>query len=319
MGAELSLTCLNRKPEPPPHDACPQTVPQLNFIARPLEGKLSPSLAKSVEHLTSVTTPTPLEEYLYTEETIGAWRSKMDAASAGMNLMYKPQIDAFEDKCDEETIQVTAPMAHGGHAIEVIITRPQSLKDDQRAPTYVYAHGGGGVVFAARQWQNACQLLALKQKCVVVNVDFRNAPEAKAPGGQQDMADVTRYLLEHGAKHGIDPNRLAMGGASGGAWVALGAANLLAKSDEVSPIKALLLGCAQLSDETSRIGESELTDGDKAWDRQHLQMTSVFKLLASDYERQRADDDDQLYPGLMREEQLRKMPPTCVGPVSSTI
>ena len=283
-------------------------MPLLNFTERPLEGKLSAGLTKSVEHLKSAP-PTPLEDYLYTEENIGVWRSKMDAAQAGMKLMYQPAIAACGEKCDEETVHVTVPAAHGGHAIEVIITRPQSLKDEPKAPAYVYAHGGGAVVFDARSWQGAVHLLALMNKCVVFNVDFRNGPEARAPGGQQDMADVTRYLFENGSKHGIDPNRMVMGGASGGAWITLGAANLLAKSGELSPIKALFLGCPQLSDETSRIDESELTDGDKCWGRQHLQVTSIFKLLASDYERQREADDDQLYPGHMREEQLRMMPP----------
>ena len=301
--------CDGAPSNPPPCEASTQqAVPPLNFAERPLEGQLSPMLANAVEHLKSAP-PTPLEEYLYTEESIGSKRGQMNAANAAMALAFKPAIDAYEDKCDEETILVTAPVAHGGHTIKVIITRPQSLKDEPKTPAYVYAHGGGAVVFEAWQWQPAVHLLALGLKCVVFNVDYRNGPETKAPGGQQDMADVTRYLFEHGAKHGIDPNRMAMGGASGGAWVTLGAANLLAKADELSPIKALLLGCAQLSDEGSRVDESQLTDAEKCWDRQHLQTTSVFKLLASDYERQRADDDDQLYPGLMREEQLRKMPP----------
>ena len=283
-------------------------VPPLNFTERPLEGKLGPMLASSLEHLKAAP-PTPLEDYLFTEENIGSKRSQMNAASAAMASIFKPAIDAYEDTCDEETIHITAPVGHGGHTIQVIITRPHSLKEDPKAPAYVYAHGGGAVVFEAWQWQPAVHLQALGLKCVVFNVDYRNGPDTKAPGGQQDMADVIRYLFEHGAKHGIDPNRMAMGGASGGAWVTLGAANLLAKSDELSPIKALLLGCAQLSDETSRIDESQLTDAEKIWDRGHLQTTSVFKLLASDYGRQRADDDDQLYPGLMRDEQLRKMPP----------
>jgi len=201
------------------------------------------------------------------------------------------------------------PEAHGGHRIEVIITRPQSLVDDQQAPAFVYAHGGGAVCFTARPWQGSIHLLALGMKCVIFNVDFRNGPEAKAPGGQQDMADVTRYLLEHGAKHRIDPNRMIMGGVSGGGWITAGAANLLAKSNELGPIKALFIGAAMLSDETSRIDESELTDSDKNWDRQHLQNISIWKLLAGDYVRQRAENDDQLYPGLMSDEQLKKMPP----------
>ena len=64
-----------------------------------------------------------------------------------------------------------------------------------------------------------------------------------------------------------------------------------------------------LSDETSRIPESELTEGDKNWDRGHLVTTSNFKLLASDYDTQRLENDDQLYPGLVADFLLAKMPP----------
>merc|ERR1711988_813216 len=127
--------------------------------------------------------------------------------------------------------------------------------------------------------------------------DFRNGPEAKAPGGQQDMADVARYMFQNGHKHGIDPDLMLMGGASGGAWIAMGAANLLAKSDEVSRIKALFLGAAMLSGEVSRIPESEVTESDRNWGTSgDRQQESNFKLLASDYDTQRLENDDQLYP-----------------------
>ena len=77
--------------------------------------------------------------------------------------------------------------------------------------------------------------------CVVVNVGFRNAPEAKCPKGQEDFVDSILHIIENSEKFGIDPERIALAGRSGGAWIATGAMNLLIKSGHGNKIRALII------------------------------------------------------------------------------
>lgn len=35
------------------------------------------------------------------------------------------------------------------HKIDIYVNRPHALKDNDAAPAYIYAHGGGGIMFTA--------------------------------------------------------------------------------------------------------------------------------------------------------------------------
>lgn len=91
--------------------------------------------------------------------------------------------------------------------------------------------------------------------CVVINVGFRNAPEHKCPKGQEDFVDSILHVIDNSSKFGIDPKRVALGGRSGGGWIASGAMNLLIKSGQGHKIKALLLANGMYSLEVNRVAE----------------------------------------------------------------
>ncbi|WP_338747687.1 alpha/beta hydrolase [Janibacter alittae] len=82
-------------------------------------------------------------------------------------------------------------------------------------PLVVYFHGGGWVQGSTRMYDPLCSHLAAELDAVVVSVDYRMAPEHRAPTAAHDAIDVTRWLREN-ADHGVDRDRIALCGDSAG-------------------------------------------------------------------------------------------------------
>lgn len=93
-------------------------------------------------------------------------------------------------------------------------------------PGLVWAHGGGwrygGIDMP--EADSVAQVVAAETGFVVVSVDYRLAPEHHHPAALDDVVAVTDWLLRDGAAHGVEPDRIVLGGASAGAHLALLAA-----------------------------------------------------------------------------------------------
>lgn len=98
-----------------------------------------------------------------------------------------------------------------GVACEVIIPH-----GDGPHPTLVWFHGGGWVIGSAATSVAICRDLAAAARCAVVSVDYRLAPEHRAPAAMMDCLGVTSWVLEHGREIGLDHTRVAVGGDSAG-------------------------------------------------------------------------------------------------------
>ena len=83
-------------------------------------------------------------------------------------------------------------------------------------PVLVWIHGGGWVIGSAALSVATCRDLAAGAGCVVVDVDYRLAPEDPFPAPVDDCVAVTRWVLEHAGELGGDPARVAIGGDSAG-------------------------------------------------------------------------------------------------------
>jgi acetyl esterase len=138
-----------------------------------------------------------------------------------------------EPLADERDLLVPGPAAD----IPCRLYRPDGVA---RPPLLVYAHGGSFALGDLDGWDGALRALVRQSGAAVLHVDYRLAPEHRFPAGFDDMVAAIRYAAREGAGLDIDPARLAAGGDSAGANLALGAAIALRDSGG-SPLRFLLL------------------------------------------------------------------------------
>lgn len=106
-------------------------------------------------------------------------------------------------------------------------------------PTLVLIHGGGWILGSPDVMDPYSRWLCHDVGIAVLSVDYRLAPEHVFPAGYQDCVDVFEWVLTHGAEHGFDPTRVAVGGDSSGGNLA--AAVALHARDAGLPLAAQVL------------------------------------------------------------------------------
>src|SRR6516162_7599247 len=94
----------------------------------------------------------------------------------------------------------------------------------ERPPLLIYAHGGGFVQGSLPSWDAMLRELVRQSGVAALSVDYRLSPEHRFPVAFEEMVAMVRLAAHEGAEFGIDPTRLAVGGDSAGANLALAAA-----------------------------------------------------------------------------------------------
>jgi acetyl esterase len=106
-------------------------------------------------------------------------------------------------------------------------------------PAYVFLFGGafwhGSVEMAGND--AACRERCVRARCLVAAVDYRLVPEHPFPRAVEDVYEALVWLIEHAGALGVDPSRLAIGGASAGGNLA--AALALMARDRGGPAVSL--------------------------------------------------------------------------------
>lgn len=94
--------------------------------------------------------------------------------------------------------------------------RARHYRAAEPAPLLVFFHGGGFVIGDLDTHDDLCRLISRDGGVHVLSVDYRRAPEHKAPAAADDAYAAYRWALDHAAGLGADPDRIAVGGDSAG-------------------------------------------------------------------------------------------------------
>ena len=83
-------------------------------------------------------------------------------------------------------------------------------------PLLVFFHGGGWVIGDLETHDDLCRLICRDGRIHVLSVDYRLAPEHKAPAAAVDAIAAYQWALEHAESMGVDADLIAVGGDSAG-------------------------------------------------------------------------------------------------------
>lgn len=103
--------------------------------------------------------------------------------------------------------------------VRIWIYRPRTNKDGP-LPVMLFYHGGGMMVGSLELYDTICQRLCDRSGIILVAVDYRLAPEHKYPCAHEDAYAALTWVADNASLLGGDPNRLAVGGDSGGGLLA---------------------------------------------------------------------------------------------------
>lgn len=139
--------------------------------------------------------------------------------------------------------QVTGP---DGQAIPVRIYTPSGAGP---MPAILQIHGGGYVMGSVNTGHGGMMTLAAATDAVILSVDYRLAPETRAPGSVEDCYAALLWLHDHAADLGVDPTRIAVAGQSAGGGLAA-ALTLMARDRGGPAIAHQILIYPMLDDRT---------------------------------------------------------------------
>ncbi len=120
------------------------------------------------------------------------------------------------------------------------IYRPHTDMEDFQ-PALVYFHGGGFALGSVAGHDTVTRQLANLSSCVVISVEYRLAPEAKAFGIIDDGYEAFCWVREHATALGLDAKRIAMGGDSAGGNLAISASLRCVQDEYPLPAHLMLL------------------------------------------------------------------------------
>jgi triacylglycerol lipase len=117
------------------------------------------------------------------------------------------------------------------------------------APLLLWIHGGGFIIGSAQMDDFLCRRVTAETGATVASVDYRLAPETPAPGSVHDCYAVLKWAHDNAEDLGVDPARVAIGGASAGGGLAACLA-ILARDRGEYPVSFQLLIYPMLDDRT---------------------------------------------------------------------
>ena len=126
-------------------------------------------------------------------------------------------------------------------------------------PALLWIHGGGYVIGSAAQDDLLCRRFVKELGITVAAVDYRLAPEHPYPAPLEDCYTALEWLAR---LPGVDPDRIAIGGASAGGGLCAALALLARDRDGVKPVFQVLV--YPMIDDRS-VGQHLYNPGHRLW------------------------------------------------------
>jgi acetyl esterase/lipase len=157
-----------------------------------------------------------------------------------------------------------APGPQGSPDVRVRVYRPND--QPSKLPAMLWIHGGGYVMGDIEPDDRLMKQIAKRIGCVAVSVDYRLAPEHPFPAPVEDCYAALKWLFASVGELGVDPSRIAIGGASGGGGLAAGLALLTRDRGEVKVAFQLLI-YPMIDDRNVTPASHAITDP-RVWNRE---------------------------------------------------
>ncbi|MFC3983267.1 alpha/beta hydrolase [Streptosporangium jomthongense] len=186
----------------------------------------------------------------------------LSASRAGLEAMAQPAAVVIGDR-PVEAEERTIPGRPGAPDLAVTILRPKERVPG--APGLYNMHGGGLVMGDRHMDTPRLVDMVVEFGFVVVNVEYRLAPENPGTGPAEDCYAGLLWTADHAEELGYDPERLiVMGGSAGGNLAA--AMSLMARDRKGPKLAGQLLLVPMLDDRNESVSTHQY-DGIGTWDR----------------------------------------------------
>jgi acetyl esterase/lipase len=151
---------------------------------------------------------------------------------------------------------------NGDPEVPVLLYEPENRA--ATAPGMVWIHGGGFVIGTAEGEDLTARRIAAETGAVVASVDYRLAPETRAPGSVHDCYAVLGWLHGQAGALSLDQSRIAVGGASAGGGLAA-CLSILARDRAEFPVSCQMLIYPMLDDRTASTADPHPYAGEFIW------------------------------------------------------
>ncbi|KAM0197338.1 hypothetical protein ACHAPI_005202 [Fusarium lateritium] len=140
----------------------------------------------------------------------------------GTRSHFKPSIT-----CNRKFVRI--PSRDLGRFIDSWIYYPQNYKEDEKRGLVVNWHGGACMLPNLGMDHEFCEKIANESNVLVLDADYRKAPEYPFPAAVEDVEDTLRWVESQSRL--FDTERVALSGFSSGANLALVASSELKRQD----------------------------------------------------------------------------------------
>ena len=182
--------------------------------------------------------------------------------SFDMRQMPAPELSEQQRSVRREERFIPGPT--GAPDVRVLVYRPALGSSTAARPAFFHIHGGGYILGVPEINDAYSRSICFEQRCVVVSVDYRLAPETRYPDSLEDCYAALQWMYTHAAELGIDRSRIAIGGESAGGGHAA-ALTILARDRGEIPVRFQLLDSPMLDDRTGSGSEPHPYGGKFVW------------------------------------------------------